>query len=148
MIAGQAAYEAANGGFFEGDPTCLAEPARCIPGYAQDAPTFLDRSLASAEVNKGGYRRVFHAGPPAGPDAIQTKRSSRSSVRSYAYTAVPQAPGPDRPGYCGDASGVVCATRDGSPPLVVDGACVVAQSEEGRGLTETSPPKGCRVLGY
>lgn len=47
---------------------------------------------------------------------------------------------------CGDASGVVCATDDGSAPLVVDGACVVtAKDESSAGRPR---PGDCRALAF
>jgi hypothetical protein len=80
----QAGYARANGGFYEGDPSCLAKPERCIPGYPRSSETFLRPRDAAPEVNRKGY---------------------------------------------------------GSPPEVVDGACVVTPL-----LANPSDAKACRPL--
>jgi hypothetical protein len=121
LISAEAAYQSANGGYHD-SPGCLAEPVRCIPGYAASAPSFLDSELASLQV-KGRYVRSFHPGPPAEPEDIRRSRASTTSLQSYAYTAVPLAPDDDLRGFCGDSSGLICATRDGSAPIVQDGRC-------------------------
>jgi len=122
VISAQAGYESTNYGYFEGRFECLANPAECLPGYPPTAPTFLDQAIASLQARKG-YDRFAHPGPT--PAELQPK-ASRTSVESYAITAVPSAPG--RSGvraFCGDTTGRVCATRDGTPPVVEDGFCVV-----------------------
>jgi len=122
MISAQAAYQAANRGFHDG-PGCLAQPARCIPGYAVDGPTFLDPGLASLQMERR-YVRGFHPGPPADPVDIRRSRASATSLQAYAYTAIPLEPDDlARRGFCGDSTGVVCFTSDGSAPIVQDGRC-------------------------
>jgi type II secretory pathway pseudopilin PulG len=114
IVSAQAAYQSASGGYY-GTPECLANPAPCIPNY--QGPTFLDAQLASLQP-KSGYQRSFHPGPAAQGD------QGLSGLMGYAYTAVPVAKGQTGVrGFCGDASGVVCFTPDGSTPEVVDGAC-------------------------
>jgi hypothetical protein len=121
LISAQAAYKAANGGFFDSRLACLQDPAACIPGYPRNGPTFLDASLTSLQP-RGGYTRSFVPGPPAEgrPAGV-----SRSSTRSFAYVAVPAEPGHSGVrGFCGDSSGSVCSTADGRVPRVrPDGTC-------------------------
>jgi hypothetical protein len=103
VISAEAAYQSYSGGSY-GSPECLAAPTTCLPAYS--GPTFLDPQLASAAA-KSGYRRTFHVRP-----------------ETFAYTAVPVEPGKTGVrGFCGDASGRICFTTDGSAPAVVDGAC-------------------------
>src|SRR5512147_1888880 len=46
IISAQAAYQGSNGGWYDGDLTCLNIPATgCIPGYPSSAPNFLDSNL-------------------------------------------------------------------------------------------------------
>lgn len=120
VISAQAAYQSANGWYDTLE--CLASPQRCIPNCASAAPTFLDATLAMATV-KSGYRRTFHPGPPPPPEKLLSA-SSPSSLASYAYVAVPDQR--NRTGvraFCGDASGRICFTSDGSTPGVENGAC-------------------------
>jgi hypothetical protein len=142
VLSAQEGYARLNAGFYEGDLACLANPERCLPGYARSSGIFLDPRDAAAEVNRKGYRRLFHPGPPAEPGAASSKKCSRSSVRSFAYTAVPSnhARTGGR-GFCGDSAGLICATSDGSPPRVVEGACVVTPPEK-----DPSDAKACRPL--
>ena len=100
---------------------CLVHPSGCLRGYPADGPAFLDASQA-ALGDKGGYRHSFHPGPP--PDEIPL-RGSATSVRSFAYVAVPVEPGETGVrGFCGDSSGKVCFTLDGAAPsLLPDGTC-------------------------
>lgn len=116
VVAGEVAYRSPNGGFYD-TLECLAAPTRCIPKY--QGPTFLDPALASLETNHG-YERSFHAGPPA---ARLPKASSPSSLQSFVYVAVPISGMTGTRAFCGDSSGRVCSTPDGSPPQVVDGQC-------------------------
>jgi type II secretory pathway pseudopilin PulG len=119
VISGQVSYASYNNGAYD-NLGCLATPASCIPGY--DGPTMLVPELASASV-KSGYNRTLHLGPP--PAEI-TDAMSPSSVASYAYVSVPIRQGSTGVrAFCGDASGVICYTKDGSEPPVVDGACQV-----------------------
>jgi hypothetical protein len=121
VISAQAAYRAANGGFFDSRLDCLQSPAGCIPGYPDDGPRFLDGNLTSLEP-KNGYQRSFVPGPAAEGDPAVI---SRSSTESYAYVAVPTDPGYSGVrGFCGDSSGAVCFTTDGVAPRIrPDGTC-------------------------
>jgi hypothetical protein len=120
VISAQAAYEAANGGFFDARLSCLKNPSACIPRYPENSPRFLDGGLAALEP-KNGYDRSFVPGPPVEGDPAIT---SPSSTASYAYVAVPTEPGYSGVrGFCGDSSGVLCFTTDGRAPGVEAGRC-------------------------
>jgi hypothetical protein len=131
VISAQAAYQSANGGWYEGQLSCLSSPTSCIPGYPANGPIFLDPQLASL-APRAGFAREFHPGPA--PDAVNPAFSSASSVSSFAYTAVPVAR--DQTGarsFCGDSSGALIVCPDGSPPVVNQGLCAL-------------DAEGCRVL--
>ena len=120
IVSAEAAYSTANGGFYD-TPECLGAPAGCIPGYA--GPTFLDTSLA-ASTTRYGYNRTFHPGPEA-QDRKATMSSS--SLQTFAYVAVPITPGQTGiRAFCGDSSGQVCYTNDGSAPAVTQGQCAAS----------------------
>lgn len=119
VISAQFAYQSANNGYFD-TPECLANPSACLRDYT--GPEFVSASLALAST-KSGYRRTFVPGPPAPAEALQ-QGASPSSLQSFAYLAVPESPG--RTGvraFCGDSSGRLCSTNDGTAPSVVDGMC-------------------------
>jgi type II secretory pathway pseudopilin PulG len=112
VISAQAAYESTTGGSY-GTLQCLGTPAQCLPNYT--GPTFLDPELASGRP-KGGYQRTLHPGLPTDGTA--------TGFSSYAYVSVPVTP--NQTGvraFCGDSTGIICFTRDGTPPRVMDGAC-------------------------
>ena len=80
--------------------------------------------VGSAKGQEAGYSRRFHAGAPADPGEIARQRLSPSSIRAFAYVAVPLRPGETgRRAFCGDATGLVRFNPDGTPPDVADGAC-------------------------
>jgi type II secretory pathway pseudopilin PulG len=119
VISGEAAYQSNNSEHYD-TLACLAAPKQCIPNYPPNGPTFIDPSLASAEV-KGGYRRSFHAGPAPSqrPGGV-----SPSSIESYAYVAVPVTQGQTGVrSFCGDSSGLIWFDPNGKVPQVVDGRC-------------------------
>jgi hypothetical protein len=106
----QEAWQSANGGYFEGELSCLAIPARCLPSYPPNGSTFLDPPLAS-QAPKDGYIRAFMAGPR--PKNINPRVSSPSSVETWTYTARPVAWG--KTGYRSffvDQTGVIRATSE------------------------------------
>jgi type II secretory pathway pseudopilin PulG len=118
VISAEAAYQSMNGYYDTLD--CLGTPASCNAGYT--GPTFLDAMLASG-APKSGYRRTFHPGPPASSEEGASPRSP-SSLTSFAYTAVPiQVNQTGIRGFCGDSSGRICYTLDGSEPPVANGEC-------------------------
>lgn len=93
---------------------CLVRPADCIPGY--DGPSdFLAAGIA-AGTDRTGYHRTFHPGPTVGTAKART-------VQTWAYTAVPTPPGEGARAFCGDHTGVVCASTDGTMPMINDGTC-------------------------
>jgi hypothetical protein len=126
LISAEAVYQDSNGGFYD-VPECLMAPARCIPAYPANEPTFLDPLLAPMTAVKRGYRRVFHPGLPADPTVVRRTSASASSLQSYAYVAVPIVPGETgKRGFCGDATGRICLTRDGSAPAIENGGCAAS----------------------
>ena len=114
VIAGQAAYRAVNHGFYDGRLDCLVSPQECIPFYPPNAPTFLDRRLATLVIDSG-YLRSFTAGPS--PPLIPSDASS-TSVTTYRYDAWPAWPGFGHSGvraFAADATGRICFTSGGTP---------------------------------
>lgn len=102
---------------------CLGQPAACIPEYSKEAPSFIDPGYDYLRTRLG-YVRQFHPGPRAGEEEIARARASPTSLRSFAYTAIPDKPGETGiRGFCGDSSGRICFTSDGRLPPVKDGRC-------------------------
>jgi hypothetical protein len=123
VMSAQQAYAGVNGSFYEGQLSCLSEPCRCIPGYT--GPAFLDPHLASLE-SKFGYKRSLHTGRPAGRADIAAAKASPSSVLAFAYVVVPLEVGTTGShAYCGDDTGILCRTDDGTMPRVENGRCPV-----------------------
>ena len=119
VISAEAAYQSANGNYYD-TLECMGAPTGCIPNYT--GPVFVDSTLSSGAL-KGGYKRTFHPGPaaPSSPDA---GTRSPSSMTAFAYTAVPAEPNRTGiRGFCGDSSGRICVTMDGTEPKVVNGEC-------------------------
>jgi type IV pilus assembly protein PilA len=111
VISAQAAYHAANGGFYEGNLGCLANPQACLPSYPANGPLFLDSNLAALNA-KSGYNRSFSGGtaPPA------SAAISATSVTAFKYDALPTVPGQTGiRAFAGDHSGRLCQTMNGSP---------------------------------
>jgi type II secretory pathway pseudopilin PulG len=122
IVSAEQSYASANGGFYD-SLECLAAPGRCIPDYPAAGPVFLDSALASAST-KSGYQRTFHPGPPAEPEILELGRVSRSSLKAWAYVAVPVNVGQTGVrAFCGDSTGRICFSTDGTPPPVEDGLC-------------------------
>lgn len=115
-------YAAANGSFAD-ELRCLGRPEVCISGYPKDAPSFIDPSYDFLRTRLG-YVRQFHPGPRADDEQIRQARASPTSLRAFAYTAVPEKAGETGfRGFCGDSTGRLCFTSNGSPPPVKDGRC-------------------------
>ncbi len=117
----------------EGRMECLGTPSQCIPNYPAAGSSFLDAQLTSLQP-KSGYRHELRTGAaiesvkPAGSEL--RGQVSPSSVKTFAYLAVPVQPG--RTGiraFCGDSNGIVCFTADGSEPRVTDGTCDVSSCQ-------------------
>ena len=119
VISAQAAYQSANGGWYDGLLSCLTAPQNgCIPAYPSNSPTFLDSQLASL-LAKSGYDRSFAEGATV---TISTNISSPSSTTSYAYAAVPTSQGQTGVrGFAGDSSGIICFSPDGAEPTTIPG---------------------------
>lgn len=113
VISSQAAYHSANGGWYEGNISCLNAPAAgCIPNYPTSSPTFLDSQLASL-TSKSGYARSYASGTV--PGALNTAVNSTTSVTSYVYWATPSSAGQTGVrGFAGDSSGTLCFSNDGN----------------------------------
>jgi prepilin-type N-terminal cleavage/methylation domain-containing protein len=113
VISAQAAYHSTNGGWYEGNLTCLNAPfTGCIPNYPTNSPTFLDSQLMSL-LPKSGYSRSFSAG--TAPPGINTAVQSPTSTTSYVYWATPTSPGQSGVrGFAGDSSGALCFSTDGN----------------------------------
>jgi prepilin-type N-terminal cleavage/methylation domain-containing protein len=113
VISAQAAYQSANGGWYDSDLDCLTQPDDCIPNYPSNSPTFLDSQLASL-LAKSGYDRSFGGG--ATVDA-SSAISSDTSATSYVYWATPTSPGQTGVrGFAGDSSGIICFSAQGNEP--------------------------------
>jgi type IV pilus assembly protein PilA len=112
LISAEAAYQSANGGFYDGNLDCLTQPSACIPSYPSNAPTFLDSQLASQQ-SKSGYNRLFTGGAIPAPLPAS---SSVSSVSVYSYDATPVNIGQTGVrGFAADSSGRICFTNNGAP---------------------------------
>jgi hypothetical protein len=110
VISAQAVWQSVNGGYYEGNLSCLASPVDCIPNYPANAPTFLDSALASQQP-KDGYARAFGVG--SRPKKIDRRVHSPSSVTTWTYAARPVERG--KTGYrsfFADETGVIRATDD------------------------------------
>ena len=121
-MSAEQAYAGANAGFYD-TLECVAAPTTCIPGISPTTTPFIDPAQVSNPV-RAGYRYEFHPGPR--PTPLDPLVSSPSSMASFAYTAVPVQPGKTgRRGFCGDSSGRLCFTMDGTAPAIQDGQCAV-----------------------
>ena len=111
VISGQAAYQSANGGWYEYNFACLATHGACIPMAPASTPTFLDSQLAALTPKAGYVRAIGSLGStPQPPDPTV----STTSVNAYVYTASPSQQGQTGVrGFGGDASGIVCFSEDG-----------------------------------
>ena len=117
----QAAYAQLNGGFNEGDLSCFVRPGTCIPSQREH---WQGKSLVgwgsgteSLPSRWTQPRRSFNRGPAADAKVVLQRGLSKSSVSGFRYVAevgnpwwtglsvLPRAP----VGYCGDATGHVCA---------------------------------------
>jgi type II secretory pathway pseudopilin PulG len=123
VISAQAAYGSANCDTY-GRLECLSNPrgTGCLVDYPATAPTFLDSTLTSAQV-KSGYRRTFHPGAEVAL-ARRPGCAGGTGLASFAYTAEPATRGQTGVrGFCGDDSGQICFTTDGSAPPVTNSRC-------------------------
>ena len=122
IIQAEHSYARTNGGFFD-NLDCLGAPSSCISALPPDAPAFLGAETATVST-RSGYERTFHPGPAANIDPHPRSSVSPTSISSFAYVAVPEeAQVTGRRGFCGDATGRICYTEDGSRPEPQDGHC-------------------------
>ncbi len=119
VISAETAYASSNGGHYD-ELECLANPRECLPGYPPDGPVFLSDI---PEATRAGYQREFLGGFPADGSEVAFANLSPSSVQSFVYLAYPVSPATGVRGFCGDYTGRICVTMDGSRPPVVDGQC-------------------------
>jgi hypothetical protein len=127
VLSAEIAFSTANGEYFD-TPECLQTPSRCIPGY--QGPQFLDATTVWVGTAKG-YVRTFHPGPPAPADVVAQGKVSPRSVTSFAYVTIPKEPNSTGVRcFCGDSTGLMTYTTDGSAPPVKDGACLLEGAEQ------------------
>jgi type IV pilus assembly protein PilA len=132
LVSAEAAYNVANGGYYDSNLRCLTAPVGCIPDYPPNGPIFLDSQLTSLVV-KHGYSRSYAGGErPAG---LNTVISSDSSVTSYVYWATPASPGQTGlRGFAADSSGLICFSHQG------------ALAETTGSIALLSPGVSCNIL--
>jgi hypothetical protein len=119
IISAETAYAASNGGNYD-QLECLARPVECLPGYPADGPVFLPEVFPAV---RGGYNREFIGGLPADQSEVAFANLSPTSLQSFVYLAYPVSPSTGIRGFCGDYTGRICVTMDGSRPAVVEGMC-------------------------
>ncbi len=120
VISAEVTYASSNGGYYD-QLECLAKPQECIPGYPPAGPVFLGEVFPAV---RSGYQREFLSGLPADGSEVAFANLSPSSVQSFVYLAYPVTPGTTGSrGFCGDYTGRICVTMDGSRPPVVEGQC-------------------------
>jgi type II secretory pathway pseudopilin PulG len=123
VVSAQAAYQAANNGFYD-ELGCLAAPSGCIPGYPASAPVFVDQAML--EGQRHGYTFELVTAEPASEEVVQHGQLSPSSAEGFAYFAVPvQAGQTGIRSFCADATGLVCAMQGQIPQNegVCPGSC-------------------------
>jgi hypothetical protein len=117
VISAEQSYASSNGGYYD-TIECLVAPTDCIPGYPEDAPTFLGQDVAFKIRSE--YVRIFYPGSAAPSE----EGTSPSSIMSFALVAVPMQPGKSgKRAFCGSHDGRICATTDGTMAEIVDGRC-------------------------
>lgn len=121
LLSAEASYAHWNHGYFD-RPACLVRFEDCRPGAPRDAwPLLSEQDLAEV---RHGYRRTFHPGPPAPATEVTRLKASPTSLRAFAYVAVPTDPARfGMRAFCGGSDGAVCAREDGSMPRPIEGKC-------------------------
>lgn len=128
LVMAAKGYAAANHSFVD-ELRCLGRPEECVPDYPKDAPAFVDPSYDFLRTWLG-YERKFHPGPRPSEAEVQAARASPTSLRSFAYTAVPEKPGETGiRAFCGDSTGRMCFTPNGAVPEVNEGRCAKSCQE-------------------
>jgi type IV pilus assembly protein PilA len=109
VLSSQAAYQSANGGFFESNFACMTQKGGCVPAAPTSSPTFLDSQIAALTTKSGYVRAIPTLGTP-----VVDPNTSPSSVTAYVYAASPTQQGQSGVrGFGGDSSGIVCYSNDG-----------------------------------
>ncbi len=123
VISAEAAYNSANGSFYEANLTCLSTPTTCMTDYPTNAPTFLDEVIATFQM-KSGYARTWDNGVLIDNSA---NGFSATSTGAYAYLTSPLLVGQTGVrAFGGDASGLLCSAANGVVPTSVNGAIDVS----------------------
>jgi hypothetical protein len=117
FVSAERAYAGANGGLYD-KPECLLSPLSCHPKTRTPTP-FLN---APAEGERHGYTFTFHQGLPATKDEIKKAKGSPSSMKGFAFTAVPL-PGTGGASFCGDDTGRLCSEASGVEIETEAGRC-------------------------
>ena len=123
FVSSQNAYASVTGSYA---PTigCLKVPHECITDYPEDAPAFVASSFETIHRPFGTPHYInysFHPGP------LDT---DGKGVASYVYMALPtdELKRAGGWGVCGDDTGRVCVTVDGTAPSFENGRCVVVDA--------------------
>jgi Zn-dependent protease with chaperone function/type II secretory pathway pseudopilin PulG len=116
FISAQTAYAGSNGGFFESREECLADPSRCIPGYAGPAP--LPEPLT--RLPRNGYTFTLRPGQVFAEGGAPATVSP-TSTNGYVIVAEPVREGQTGVRtFCGDSSGRVCAATGAAAAEVAE----------------------------
>ena len=123
VLLAQKQFATRNGALY-GPFECLTKPETCLPDFPKEDAPFLDPTYDWLETRLG-YERRFHPGPKATEDELRRAKAIPDSLQAFAFTAVPVKPGETGlRAYCGDATGKICFTPDGAPPVIREGRCV------------------------
>jgi len=104
VISAEVVYQSSSGGRY-GSMECLVTPGTCLESYT--GPSFLDASMN--QHAKGGYRRTLHLNRDKSSFTYVAEPVTRNQTGIRAF--------------CGDSTGMICATRDGSTPEITDEGC-------------------------
>ena len=121
FMSAEQAYASSNGGYFD-QPSCLAAPVSCIPGYPAANAVFIDGAMSRLEPTLG-YAFQFHPGPAPSQSDVERASASKSSLAAFALVAFPLRGSSQQRAFCGDSSGRVCVRGDGTMPGVKEGRC-------------------------
>lgn len=122
VVVAEKSYAASNHSFYDQIP-CLTRPWDCVPGHPQDVAPYLD-STYDWLAPRLGYSWKFHAGAAPTAEEIAAASASPTSLRAFAFTGTPIKAGETGSrGFCGDSTGAMCFTKDGSEPPVKNGRC-------------------------
>jgi hypothetical protein len=102
MQRAQAVYSGLNEGYYD-RLECVLAPAACIRnGDGRNSAVLLDPRFK--EIERNGFLYTLYL---FGVPAVRSETASSTSMRGYAYRAVPV--GGVGTGYCGDETGMVCS---------------------------------------